>query len=307
MRKQFLTFATVALTATLFAQNPPIQNGGFETWTGKAPDSWATVESAANDAGLGSVLGSTTFTTKETATGEFTEGVQAASIQNAEVNIPMAGARVIPGSLVYGKIKVDIATQSFNPVGTIFNGLPDSVKFDYKYDPQGTDSATFFLSLSAAGAQLGGITKNYSAVSSWQNETIAIDYDPASAGQTPDTLLISFLAGGFTSTIGSKLWVDDVRLVYNTPSTPSGIVELPVSTPSVKVYPNPVVNTLNLLLNEVGENTVISIYSLDGKQTLSKELNGNSVNVTELAAGRYLFTLSNANKVTGVGNFNVIK
>ncbi|HRN93274.1 MAG TPA: T9SS type A sorting domain-containing protein [Chitinophagales bacterium] len=314
MKKQLLSFASVALVTTLFAQQTPIQNGGFETWASgaKAPTGWSTVESAADGAGLGMLLTGKKFSSKETTAGNYVEGVQAVSVQNDEVSIPGSGTQKIPGTLIYGTINVSLATQSFDPVGTAFAAAPDLIKFAYKYEPQGGDSASFFVRLTKfnskvdSSVNLGGVFESLDSTGSanWDSVSAPIDYDPQFAGQTADTVLIGFLSGGMANTKGSKLWVDNVRFVYN---TQSGIVELPVSTPTIKVYPNPVVSTLNLGLNNIEENSVISIYSLAGNQSISKQLLSNQVSVNELAAGRYLFTISHGNKITGTGNFNVIK
>ncbi|MBX2903948.1 MAG: T9SS type A sorting domain-containing protein [Chitinophagales bacterium] len=309
MKKQLLSLAAFACSAVLFAQNPQIQNGGFETWpsNAKAPSNWSTIESAANEAGVGALLSGKTFSSKETAAGAYVEGVQAISIQNDEITVPVSAK--IPGTLMYGKIIVNVAAQTFTPKGTPFTGSPDVIKFAYKYVPQGSDSASFFVRLTKFSAlvdsseTIGGVFENLAATSTWDSVAAPIEYDSLFAGG-PDSVLVGFLAGGMNNTKGSKLWVDNVRFVYN---TSTGIVELPIETPTVKVYPNPVVSTLNLDIKEVTPNTIISIYGLDGKQNVSKKLEGNSISVTELAAGRYLFTISANGKAAGVGSFNVIK
>lgn len=310
MKKQLLSIATVALATTLFAQQPQINNGGFETWpsNAKAPTSWSTIESAANDAGAGLLISGKTFSSKETTAGNYVEGVQAISVQNDEVNL---GSTIkIPGTLMYGKIIINIAAQSFRPVPTPFTGSPDALKFAYKYVPVNDDTASFFVRLSKyvqladSSQTVGGVAERLLETASWDSVTAPIDYDPIFAGQSPDSVLVGFISGGATRNKGSKLWIDNVRFVYG---TSTGIVELPIETPVIKIYPNPVVNTLNLAIKEIENNSVISIYGIDGKQTISKKLETNTVSVSELAAGRYLFTISNGAKVTGMGNFNVIK
>lgn len=310
MKKQLLTFTTTALATTLFAQQPQINNGGFETWpsNAKAPTSWSTIESAANEAGAGLLITGKTFSNKETTSGNYVEGAQAISIQNDEVNV---GQTIkIPGTLMYGKILIDIATQSFRPIPTPFNGLPDAIKFSYKYTPVSNDTAAFFVALSKyvqlvdSSQTIGGVGERLYETTTWDSVTAPIDYDPMFAGQNPDSVLVGFVSGGATRNKGSKLWVDNVRFVY---STSTGMIEIPVETPTIKVFPNPVVNTLNLAIAEIQTNSVITIYGIDGKQTISKKLENNTVSVTELAAGRYLFTISNGVKIIGMGNFNIIK
>ena len=55
-----------------------------------------------------------------------------------------------------------------------------------------------------------------------------------------------------------------------------------------KIYPNPVKNILNIDANNI---TSISIYSVNGKEVLSKDTNTNKVNVSALANGLYFINI----------------
>ena len=310
MKKVSTLLSVLALSTSIFAQQPP--NGGFESWTtnNRNPTGWSTVESAANNAGFGFLLTGKTFSTKETTAGNFVEGTAAASVQSDSLSIPTVGTQLIPGILFLSKLNASLGGFSFE--GTPFTSKPDVIKFAYRYVPNGADTANFFVGLSKFNTLtdssdfIGGAGEALLATNGtdWDSLSVPIDYDPLFAGQSPDSLTIGFFSSGQNGKKGSKLWVDDVKFVY---STPNGLVELPVETPTVQVYPNPANNIITLKTTEQVENNTITIYALDGKQVISKGISNGQVDVRELAAGRYFFTLSKEGKATGLGNFNIAK
>jgi hypothetical protein len=309
MKKVFTLFTSVAIATTIFAQQPP--NNGFESWpaNNRNPTGWSTVESAANDAGFGLFITGKKFSNKETTAGNYVEGSTAVSVQSDSLTIPGQGTQVIPGILFLSKLIVSLSGFGFE--GTPFTGKPDLIKFAYKYVPVGTDTANFFVALSkfnslkdssdfiaGAGEPLLPTGNN------WDTLSLPIDYDPLYAGLNPDSLTIGFFSSGQAGQKGSKLWVDNVRLVYN---NPNGVVEVPVETPTVNVFPNPANNVVNFKTDLNLENVVATIYSLEGRQVVSKTISNNLAEVNELASGRYFFTLHRDGKAVGVGNFSLVK
>jgi hypothetical protein len=67
----------------------------------------------------------------------------------------------------------------------------------------------------------------------------------------------------------------------------TGIEELDIA--SVFVYPNPVVNTLNI--QGVDENTLLEVYNLTGKSVLKDK--GTELDVTSLTQGTYILRVNN--------------
>ncbi len=312
MKKAFTLITSVALATTIFAQQQP-PNGGFETWpaNNRNPTGWSTIESAANDAGLGFFLGNKKFTNKETAAGEFVEGAAAASVQTDSLAIPGFGTRMIPGILFLSKLRVSL-TGDFGFEGAPFSSKPDVLKFSYKYKPAGVDTANFFVGLSRFNSLVdssefiagGGESLFETPGSDWDTITLPIDYDPIYAGLDPDTVTIGFFSSGFAGNAGSRLWVDHVRFVY---TTQVGIVEVPVETPTVMVYPNPASGIVNFKTTESIESTTATIYGLDGKVVYKRVVHNSSTDVSELANGRYFFTLHREGKAVGLGNFSVVR
>jgi hypothetical protein len=66
----------------------------------------------------------------------------------------------------------------------------------------------------------------------------------------------------------------------------------------ISIYPNPTMNTLNISLNNAVENTLIEIYSLEGKRLMSEQTNNlnYAMNVESLAKGTYMIRISNQEK-----------
>lgn len=62
----------------------------------------------------------------------------------------------------------------------------------------------------------------------------------------------------------------------------------------ISIYPNPVMNTLYIKLNTNAENTLIEIYSLDGKKQLSENTSQakHAINVEHLQKGTYMIRIS---------------
>lgn len=70
-------------------------------------------------------------------------------------------------------------------------------------------------------------------------------------------------------------------------------------TNQISLYPNPVMNTLHVLLNTNADNTLIEIYSIDGQKQLSEYANqaNHAINVAHLQKGTYMIRISNNEKI----------
>ena len=66
----------------------------------------------------------------------------------------------------------------------------------------------------------------------------------------------------------------------------------------ITIYPNPVMTTLNIALKNALENTLIEIYSLEGKKLMSENSSNlnHRINVETLAKGTYMIRISNKEK-----------
>ena len=69
--------------------------------------------------------------------------------------------------------------------------------------------------------------------------------------------------------------------------SPTDVEDLDIT--SVYIYPNPVVNTLNI--QGVDENTALEVYNLTGKSVLKDK--GTELDVTSLVQGTYILRINN--------------
>ncbi|HPI54807.1 MAG TPA: T9SS type A sorting domain-containing protein, partial [Chitinophagaceae bacterium] len=71
-----------------------------------------------------------------------------------------------------------------------------------------------------------------------------------------------------------------------------------VNTSEISIYPNPAMTTLHIALNSEVKNTLIEIYSLEGKKLMSETTNNmnHSLNVETLTKGTYMIRISNKEK-----------
>ena len=63
------------------------------------------------------------------------------------------------------------------------------------------------------------------------------------------------------------------------------------------IYPNPVLNTLNVEGIVDITNTVYSIFDLQGKRVHNEILINNSIDVSELAVGQYILRVTNNKEI----------
>jgi hypothetical protein len=80
---------------------------------------------------------------------------------------------------------------------------------------------------------------------------------------------------------------------------PSALRNITVSNKELSVFPNPVIDILNIK-NPLSESATIVIFSLEGKQLMSKQLStfeNSNIDVSSLSKGFYLCKLYGGTKV----------
>jgi hypothetical protein len=171
-----------------------------------------------------------------------------------------------------------------------------TMSFKYTYAPSGVDTAFVIVNLldsnltgaasivyQGFGLMLNQATPTLKTVTTWAPGT-ALTINRAVI--TFGTSLTNYFDDS-PANIGSKLVIDDVSFTVN-----SGVGVEELSATSL-VYPNPVLNTLNVEIKNA-EATSISIYGLDGSLVKTESLNGvkGEVNVENLNPGMYLYSIS---------------
>jgi hypothetical protein len=237
MNKLFARFTIILLTifsiiissASSNAQDV-IPNADFEQWAGGEPDSWNTSNM---------MILFTQFTTVTRETSNPQSGSSCAKISTVTQNVFPIGSVSIPGILTLGELNIDYIGQTASLTGgTPFTGVPQALTGFYKYQPTALDSC--FLGFGLFRWKEGrrdtigyAYTTIGSATTAWTPFEVGLNYD---IWEAPDTMNIVFLASNALDGLphgGTKLWVDNLSLVYGNVSIEG------ITFPSeLKIYAN---------------------------------------------------------------------
>jgi Putative carbohydrate metabolism domain len=217
MNKLYISFVkfTLATLAALyiapFASAQEIPNANFENWAGGEPDSW-------NSTNMSVLF--TQFTTVFQETSNPQSGTSCARLETVTKNILFVGPVTLPGVLTLGVLNIDPIGQTASiSGGTPFTGMPQSLSGFIKYLPTTGDNCLLGIELTKWNNGVRDtIAYSFLAISNTANDwtafNIPIEY---LIRETPDTmnigLISSNIADGLTHT-GTKLWVDNLSLVY---------------------------------------------------------------------------------------------
>jgi hypothetical protein len=288
MIKKLLSITTITAFAvfTATAQNA-IPNADFELWTGQDATGWDNL----NDIPLGLGAGSCT---KATAGADIHGGTAAIILTTKSIL-----GNIAPGTAATGTI--DFQTQQVTG-GVAFNLLPDSLTGWYKYIPVGNDAGNIVGILFNTNRDTIAVATFFPAgtVNTYMYFKTAFEYR---LSETPTEALFVLASSGRTGGVAnSKLYVDDLGLVYN-PTV--GVEE--ASADKIAVYPNPV--SENLFVNMAGiSGASVSVFDITGKKVMQHNLTEklNSINVASLANGMYVYQVSNnAKEILKTGKFIV--
>ncbi len=182
-----------------------------------------------------------------------------------------------------------------------WNAVDATVTFQYKYTPVEIDTAVFLIQVSdtmLAGTSddvvLGFGTLDIYSTPNATNGNFTIT-STGSTGTPNETLILASSSigpwfGTSTGVAGSSLWIDNIVIAT------VGMNEN--SSSSMKIYPNPANDILNISANGEISNVVIS--TLDGK--VMKTTNESSIDVSEFTSGMYIYQVTVNGKVS-TGNF----
>lgn len=313
--KKIFTLLQIIFASGMIAQTT-IQNGDFELWENVG----ASTEEP------------TFFNSNKTGTDWATSGPQtcyrdATTFHGGVYSVRMetktfAGFAVVNGSVVTGIVNAPTTTKSDGYIGTIKNtsltdirrmafvGRPDSLVGWYKYtqggsaelgkvrailhvghyyDPEAASSYHPDSSMNKIGDAL--FLTPAANISTWTRFAVPFSYV---SGSNPAYIMINTTSSNdqMTSTAGSKLWLDDLSVVYN----PSSISENSYNENNANVYAYDKIISIDFV-KEVKEKTILSVYDLTGKLVSEKTLSNsklNTINVSELNSGLYMYQLIGA-------------
>lgn len=310
--KKLLTLLSITFTTGMFAQTT-IQNGDFELWEN--------VGSSTEEP--------TFFNSNKTGTDWATSGPQtcyrdASTFHGGLYSVRMETKTfvfaVVNGSVTTGIVNAPTTTKSDGYIGTMKNtdasdirrmsfvGRPDSLIGWYKYTQGGAaeigkvrailhvgnyydpETATSYHPDSSVNKIADALFLTPAAnVTTWTRFAVAFNYVSASS---PAYIMINTTSSNDqnTSTSGSKLWLDDLAVVYN----PSSIAENSFNESNANVYAYDKTIYVDFIKGIKAPST-LSIYDITGKLVSTNVLSNNqlsTINVSQLNSGLYLYQLS---------------
>lgn len=207
---------SIALIAPmpLKAQNP-IPNPGFENWTAGEPDDWNTINQ--------NVFGTNFIAVTRDQTSKHS-GTSSVKLETITETIFLIGPVTVPGMITLGEIIIDLVNVTGTVEGGIpISGLPQKLRGWYRYLPGTGDSCIMGIGLSKwNGTSRDTIAYSYLTVGGQQDEwlefSLPVEYEIA---VEPDTMNVVFFSSNLLTgapVSGSKLWVDDLWIDYETVS-----------------------------------------------------------------------------------------
>ncbi len=323
MTKIFTSVLFFFSSLVIIAQSQ-IPNGGFENWenVGSSSEEPASWNSNKTGSGLASTGPQTCYRESGGHSGSYCVRVETKYYILAVVNGNVTSGVVnAPSS---NKAEGFISATGSNKIA--FTGRPDSLVGWYKYTQAtgGTGASAeqgkvlailhtgdFYdpempvnnnhpnLSANKIGDAL--FVTPASNMTSWKRFTIPFSYVSAS---NPDFILLNVTSSNNQTTVapnssstGSKLWLDDLEVIYNA-SIPSSVTENKKHV--LKVYTHD--NTIYADLSKVNESAILSVYDLTGKLVMQSSLEKNEVNSVKLSnainTGLYFYQIQLNGQIT---------
>lgn len=314
MRKIYLT---TFLMANIFVMNAQTQvdNSDFEAWEnlGQAteePTNWNGFKSA--NCTLGSIICSIAQNQQvkqSTQTRPGSSGTYSASIFSISVLGTKANGTLTCGRINMGSTNAtDASNHNFTTLGDAtfsetFTAKPDSIVFWANFKPvsgSNNDKARVsaivhtnmaFKDPNDAGTadNLGQADSNFVQTNGWKRMSVPFQWtgNASSAAYILVTYSTNVIPG--SGSADDTLWIDDMSLIYN---TPSGLNEL--GSNSQIIYPNPA-HDYFIIENYDEANTVVKLTDALGHEiTLTQ--NGNKFNFNNVVTGIYFVQIYNNNK-----------
>jgi hypothetical protein len=273
----WIEFDDIQLTSPNVPTPDLLPNQDFESWfnvVAEVPDNWGTLNEL-TAASLGPLA------TKSTDAAVGTYSIRLA-------NTTTDDGDTISSILTNGDI------ESFGATGGVpYVAVPQLMTGQYKWLPDGTDTAYISISLLDNGILIGtGLFGLTQAVPNWTSFSQMI----TTIG-TPDTMRITVVSG-FNP--GSVLFLDDLDLSGGTVGLNDQKKESSV------VYPIPADDILYLRLSDYSEVRALEILDITGKHVRSLPLSAlkNPIPINELKSGVYLLRVQ---QQSGVQAFRFVK
>lgn len=270
------------------AQDVP--NNSFQNWSGNAPSSWLTNEQLYR-------ISDTIWTFHDTTP---RDNDSSAVVLKSDTFLAISNeSAVIPASLILGKLRHTTGSEEAFLSPVAYSHKPDTLYFDYRYLPaSGTDSASFQFIFSQGDSILLNIAEKLGVQLDWRTKTVVLTSLYSSSSLKPDSLFVQFRssANNANGQIGSRLWIDNIRLRVDSSALPVGITT--VLDDKISVYPNPASDFLIVDLDEPLANGYLLLHDLQGRLFHKQKavIGKNTINSCSFAEGIYLLSVSGASE-----------
>lgn len=310
--KKLFTLLSLSLAITTSAQTT-IANAGFELWGNPSPGvaaeptGWYSNKSGSSIAQLGPQICFQDNAIKHS--GNSSVRCVTSNYLGTAVN----------GAVTTGVINAPTLTKADGYIGTInyttasdirrmnFTGRPDSLVGWYQYFSGGAGEQGKVRAILHSGSYFDPETPltyhaactankigdalflgSTSTFATWKRFSVPFNYVN---GTTPSYIMINITssANQATTITGSKIWIDDLDVIYNTTK-----VHENSNAQNVKVYSYDKTVYVDFS-NRSDEQSTINIFDLTGKMISTQKLEGNKINTLNLSSlnsGLYLYQVN---------------
>lgn len=291
--KTIYTLVILSFSLSITAQNQP-PNPGFEDWENvgtptEEPEFWSSIKTS-DDSILSNLAPKVMSRSGDAHSGMYSvmlEAVQVFVTANGIITNGRVHASIIPDS---GYVFTDTSGPGWN---TPFGDQPDSLVGWFKCDPQNGDRGKIEMIMhqTTNGSmpvrnnlmhRLGHARYDFptTTVTTWTRFSVPVNHIGIS---TADYILFVITSGDSTIAVdGSKLWIDDIELIYNS----TGI------TPDTYLHPFVYTDGQSVIAEmPVNQIAKIELFNISGQQIWQWEGTG-KIKSPELGAqGFYIYRI----------------
>ena len=274
--KKIFTLLFIILITTKSQSQSVLPNPSFENWTTvgtyMVPDDWNTLNPTTSALGVLTCLKATGV--------DVHTGNAAIKLVTKSVFGQNANGLATTGHIVIAPPGVD--------GGVAYTGRPDSIAGWYKYTSVSGDNG--FVEFQLLGSATAPDTIGYvrfltptSNVSTYTHFSVPIVY--RSPNPVAKSIWIISSSAGFTASVNSTLFIDDLELITN-----SGVGINELTQNSFSFAPNPVQHELAIENNSA--KNIFTLYDAEGKLQLQSTLvkGKNTIDFSQLANGIYFYS-----------------
>jgi len=199
--------------------------------------------------------------------------------ERQQIYSPMYNFTFVPNA----EISFDIAyapfdTLAFSDTLNIYYSIDSGKTFHSVYSKGGLTLATCGGKMVSTGADTNSKGIFVPLNTNWRTDTIHI---PAISGKASVMFSFENVSGN-----GAAMYIDNIKI-------PGGTTDIPtvVSTPSVKVYPNPNNGQFTIALSNATNNPLVKIYNVLGEEVYTSTLRNetNAINLSSQPKGIYIY------------------